>query len=89
MRLEIKSIRHYFNMCTIEASDEFIMLTPEQTTHKLPTPLPKLKEQTTVVRMIKKIQRQISPKSSKKRCRKSSFQSVDFWEEDWSSMIDA
>ena len=76
-------------MCTIEASDEFIMLTPEQTLQKPQTPIPKSKEQTTVVKMIKKLQRQISPKLNKKRCRKTSFQSVDFWEEDWSSMIDA
>ena len=78
-------------MCTIEANDEFIILTPEQH-NKLPSPRQnQAKEQKSVLKMMKKLQRQISPRTSNKkqqRTRKTSFQSVDFWEEDWCSMAE-
>jgi hypothetical protein len=76
-------------MCTVEANDEFIMLTPEQH-NKLPSPRQnQAKEPKSVLKIMKKLQRQSSPKPFNKkqqRTRKGSFQSVDFWEEDWCSM---
>ena len=66
-------------MC-IDARDEFIML-PNKTSLISVTPdrkSPKIKN------FIRKIQRQISPKTNKTRERKQSFESVAYWEEAWS-----